>query len=114
MAKRPNNLKNQKKFSSEYQPENRGNKKGNKHKSTIVKKWLSVKLTVENPLTGELQELEVEDQITLAQIQNAMEGDATAYKLLMDNAYPKDNEEKEDINEIKVPAFVWGKNEEKE
>jgi capsid portal protein len=83
------NEKNLKKFSSEYQPEKNGRPKGSRNRSTIVRQWLEVIQQVNNPVTGQNEPLEIQDQITLQQIVKALEGDTNAYKELMDSAHGK-------------------------
>jgi hypothetical protein len=83
------NEKNLKKFTSEYQPEKNGRPKGSRNRSTIVRQWLEVIQQVNNPVTGQNEPLEIQDQITLQQIVKALEGDTNAYKELMDSAHGK-------------------------
>ena len=66
-----------------------GRPKGSRNRSTIVRHWLEVMQNVNNPVTGETQDLEIQDQITLQQIVKALEGDTNAYKELMDSAHGK-------------------------
>ena len=81
------NEENLKKFTSEYQPKNRGRKKGSKNRSTTARQWLEVNQKLRNPLTGENETMSQEDLMTLALIKKAREGDVRAYKELMDSAY---------------------------
>ncbi|WP_247236430.1 hypothetical protein [Telluribacter sp. SYSU D00476] len=83
------NEQNLKPFSSENQPKNRGRKPGSKNRSTIIREWLDVEQVTENPVTGEMQRLTVEEQITLSMVKKALLGDVNAYKALMDSAYGK-------------------------
>lgn len=65
-----------------------GRPKGTKNRSTIVRKWLEVIREEENPLTKEVENLSIEDKMTLMQIAKAIEqSDTGAYKQLMDSAY---------------------------
>jgi hypothetical protein len=78
-------------FTSENQPKNRGRKKGSKNRSTVLKKWLSVKREIkaeENP-KGEIVKGTVEDEIVLALIQKAAGGDVAAIKEIQDTMYGK-------------------------
>ena len=65
----------------------KGRPKGSLNRSTIAKKWLEAKSYVTNPLTKEKEWLSQEDQITLAQIREALKGNTPAYKNLKDCAY---------------------------
>lgn len=76
-------------FSSEYQPENRGRKPGSRTRAQVVKKWLEVAEEFRNPITKELEFLEQQDIITLRLIHAARNGDVSAFKELMDSAYGK-------------------------
>ena len=64
-----------------------GRPKGSRNRATIAKKWLEMARKLQNPLTGELESVSVEDEITLAQILKANKGDTNAYKALMDSAH---------------------------
>ena len=66
-----------------------GRPKGSRNRSTIVRQWLEVIQQVNNPVTGQNEPLEIQDQITLQQIVKALEGDTNAYKELMDSAHGK-------------------------
>jgi len=66
-----------------------GRPKGSRNRSTIVRQWLEVIQQVNNPVTGQNESLEIQDQITLQQIVKALEGDTNAYKELMDSAHGK-------------------------
>jgi hypothetical protein len=83
-----------------FQPGESGNPngrpKGARNRSTLVREWLEVKTKERNPITGETEELEQQDMMTLALIKKAREGDVQAYKELMDSAHGK-IEQKTDI-----------------
>jgi hypothetical protein len=66
-----------------------GRPKGVRNRSTVAREWLEVSQKIKNPLTGETQELEQQDIMTLALIKKAREGDVSAYRELMDSAYGK-------------------------
>lgn len=74
-----------------FKPGESGNPNGRpagvKNRSTIARKWLSTELTLKNPLTGEDQNMTLEDAITLAQIKRAKKGSPAAYKVIMDSAH---------------------------
>ena len=73
-----------------------GRPKGVRNRSTLVREWLEVKQKAKNPITGQTEELEQQDIMTLALIRKAREGDVQAYKELMDSAHGK-VEQKTDI-----------------
>jgi hypothetical protein len=83
-----------------FQPGESGNPsgrpKGSRNRSTLVREWLEVKQKERNPITGQTEELEQQDMMTLALIKKAREGDVQAYKELMDSAHGK-IEQKTDI-----------------
>jgi hypothetical protein len=99
----PENLKGK---GFDARPENinrEGREKGAKTRATIARKWLDVEIKAKNPLTGIEELLSQEDLITLAQIKAARQGEAQAYKVLMDSRFgaPKqdiDIEGKHSIN----------------
>jgi len=66
-----------------------GRPKGVRNRSTVAREWLEVSQKIKNPITGETQELEQQDIMTLALIKKAREGDVSAYRELMDSAYGK-------------------------
>lgn len=73
-----------------------GRPKGVRNRSTLVREWLEVKQKAKNPITGQTEELEQQDLMTLALIKKAREGDVQAYRELMDSAHGK-VEQKTDI-----------------
>jgi hypothetical protein len=70
-----------------------GRPKGSRNRSTIVKEWLDVLEKVKNPITGQTEELQQQDIITLALIKKARGGDVNAFKELMDSAYGRQKQE---------------------
>lgn len=73
-----------------------GRPKGARNRSTLVREWLEVKQKAKNPISGQTEELEQQDLMTLALIKKAREGDVQAYRELMDSAHGK-IEQKTDI-----------------
>lgn len=70
-------------------PKGRG--KGVKNRSTILKKWIKVRVKIKdksNPLMKEVNGT-VEDQISLALISKALKGDVQAIKEINDTLYGK-------------------------
>ena len=72
-----------------------GRPKGTKNRSTIIKKWLTALDKGKNPMTGDTEDMTVEDKMTLALISKALKGDTSAYKALMDSAYGQPKQELE-------------------
>lgn len=66
-----------------------GKKKGTKHIKTILKKYLSQKLDIENPTTGEMQELTLLEAGILKMIQQYIDGDDKARKEVFDRVFGK-------------------------
>ncbi len=64
-----------------------GRPKGSRNRSTIIKEWLETMEIVTNPITGEKEQLEQQDIMTLALIKKARKGDVQAYKELMDGSH---------------------------
>lgn len=67
----------------------KGRPKGKRSRSTVALEWLEVSQKVKNPISGNEEELEQQDIMTLALIKKAREGDVSAYRELMDSAYGK-------------------------
>lgn len=89
-----------------------GRPKGSRNRSTIVKEWLEVKEKVKNPITGQTEELEQQDIMTLALINKARKGDVYAYKELMDSAYDKVRQSVDHTTngkDINIPIIAWDK-----
>lgn len=57
------NLQNLKPFTSEYQPANRGRKKGSLNNATVTRKG-EAKVDFVNPITGEREKLTVEVMVS--------------------------------------------------
>ncbi len=66
-----------------------GRPKGTRNRSTVAKQWLETIETVKNPISGQVEQLDQQDIMTLALIKKARGGDVAAYKELMDSAYGK-------------------------
>jgi hypothetical protein len=77
------------KFKSGESGNPKGRPKGSRNRSTVARQWLEVSQKVKNPISGEVEELEQQDIMTLALIKKAREGDVSAYRELMDSAYDK-------------------------
>ena len=65
----------------------KGRTKGSRNRSTVIKRWLEAPKEGKNPITGEVEVLEVQDFLTLAQIGKGLKGDTNAYRELMDGAH---------------------------
>jgi len=66
-----------------------GRPKGSRNRSTLIREWLEVSQKIKNPITGEVEDLEQQDIMTLALIKKAREGDVSAFRELMDGAHGK-------------------------
>ncbi len=72
-------------FSKERQPEKEKRCVPKVHGKTILKRFLSIEMDSENPVTGETERLSVAEVIYLKQIAKAMnEGDFQSFKELCD------------------------------
>jgi len=85
----------------------RGRPKGAKSRSTVIKRWLEAMDKGKNPMTGEVEEMSVEDKMTLALIGKALKGDTSAYKALMDSAYGAPKQEIEETSTQVVTRIKW-------
>ena len=61
-----------------------GRPKGSLNSKTILQKFLDLKTDSENPITNEIENLTVAEQIHLKQIANALSGDLYSYKEIID------------------------------
>ena len=68
-----------------------GRPKGAKNRATTFKKFLSLKTLVDNPTSIEGTKIKgtIEDQIAMAQIKKALDGDLYAFREIMDAVYGK-------------------------
>lgn len=67
----------------------KGRTKGSRDRRTIVNQWLEAVKEARNPITGLNETLPIADQMVLALIGNALKGDVSAFKELMDSGYGK-------------------------
>lgn len=79
-----------------------GRPKGTKNRSTVIKRWLDAIDKGDNPITGETENMSIEDKMTIALLAKALKGDTQAYKALMDSAYgqPKQEVQQETTQEV--------------
>jgi hypothetical protein len=89
----------------------KGRPKGAKSRSTVIKRWLEAMDKGKNPMTGEVEEMSVEDKMTLALIGKALKGDTQAYKALMDSAYGQPKQEIENTGHSEVITRIKWKDE---
>jgi len=79
-----------------------GRPKGVKNRSTILRKWLELNEKLKNPITGEIEQLTVEDAVILALISKARKGDVAAIREILDTNYGKITENLNiETNELK-------------
>lgn len=83
----PENIKPPKKGEPSRNPN--GRPKGAKNRSTLLKKWLSVATTIKNPVTKEVEQITVEDEVVLSLINQARKGNVTAIREILDTTYGK-------------------------
>lgn len=88
-----------------------GRPKGSKNRSTVVKKWLEVMDKAKNPVSGEFEDMSIEDRITLSILLKALKGDTQAYKALMDSAYGQPKQEIENSGQSEIITRIRFKDE---
>jgi len=71
-------------FSKTYQPPNESKKVSKIHTKTILERFLSIEKDMVNPLTGLEDKLSIAELMHLKQIANAVQGDISAYKEIID------------------------------
>lgn len=90
-------------FSSENQPARKSSRKGIPNRSTVLKKWLSVKKDIKNPITKESEKGTFEDEIVFALINQARQGNVAAFREVMDTVYGKNSNTLELANKDDKP-----------
>ena len=85
------------------------NKKGSgKNRKTLLKKWLSVTETIENPITKEVQELKQLDIVVLSLVKEARKGNTKAIEMILDGLYGKLTDKiQHGIDETVTPPIKW-------
>lgn len=85
-----------------------GRPKGARGRATIIRRWLEAIDKAKNPITGDTEQMSVEDRMTLAILAKALKGDTNAYKALMDSAYgaPKQEIEETSTQEV-ITRIKW-------
>lgn len=71
-------------FTADRQPENRGRKPGVPSTAARLRRFLEVLQKTENPVTKELEELTVAEQMDLQQLSKALKGDTAAWEKILD------------------------------
>jgi len=88
------------KFSKEYQPKNRGRKKGIRDIKSVLEDFLFKKVKWDD-IDGKPKKMLVIDGLVAAQIRKAYEsGDTQAYKEIMDRYFGKVKDEVEHTGDI--------------
>ena len=67
----------------------KGRPVGSLNRSTVARRWLEAMKDSKNPITGVIENMMVQDAMTLALIGKALKGDVNAYRELMDSSYGK-------------------------
>ena len=67
----------------------KGRPKGSKNRSTLFRYWLDQQKEITNPITGEAETLDFENEIILATIERARNGDLKAVEIVLDALYGK-------------------------
>lgn len=85
-------------------PKGRG--KGVKNRSTILKKWIKVRVKIKDKSNPLLKEVDgtVEDQISLALINKALKGDVQAIREINDSLYGKVSDKVEVTGDLNITA----------
>jgi hypothetical protein len=84
-------------FTSDNQPKNRRSRKGIPNRSTVLKKWLTAKTKIINPITKDQERGTVEDEVVLALITKAVMGDVPAIREILDTMYGKLTDKQEQL-----------------
>lgn len=89
-----------------YHGQKGGHPKGQKNRSTLLKKWAEAVSEKKNPLTGEVEKMSQEDIAALALIFKAQKGDVPAFKEMMDTLYGKLQDNVNLMTEIDLSAHI--------
>jgi len=88
-----NNPPKHSQFKPGISPNPDGRPKGSKNRSTIFKKWMEIATKGKNPISGNDEEMSVEDKMVLKMISKVLvDGDVAAFKEAMDSMYGKHRE----------------------
>jgi len=82
-----------------------GKPKGIINSKTILERFLSIQKEMVNPLNDELENMTIAELMHLKQIANAMQGDLTAYKEILDRLEGKSLVKAEIKQEIEQKVF---------
>jgi len=98
--------KGAKPFTSKNQPQNRGRKEGTLNRSTILRYWMDQPIEVLNPISRKKQNGSVEDEVVLALVTKARQGDVPAIREVLDTLYGKltDKNELSGSVDVNVPS----------
>lgn len=72
-----------------------GRPKGTKNRATLIREKLEVLVKMEDPLSGTITEMTLQDAVVLTMIKKALAGDVPAAKELLDGAFGKITEKLE-------------------
>jgi hypothetical protein len=81
----------------------KGKPVGTRNRATIVKHWLEAIKEAKNPITGELEQLPIADQMVLSLIGKALKGDVSAFKELFDSGYGMNKQMIDQTNTHNIP-----------
>lgn len=109
----PENIKGQGFHTNPDRINRTGLNKGSRHRSTIAREWLETKIERKNPVTGQVEEAEIETHGTLEVVNVMLNSESEsakmqAYEKLMDSAYGKPNQPVEQTNIEGVTVIVGG------
>jgi len=87
-------------FSSENQPKNRGVKDG-PNRASVLKKWLFAEMEITNPITNQKEKGNAYNEVILALISKARQGDIQAIKEIQDTLHGKLTDKVQiDVNQL--------------
>jgi hypothetical protein len=89
-----------------YHGQKGGHPKGQKNRSTLLKKWAEAVSDKKNPITGEVEKMSQEDIAALALIFKAQKGDVPAFKEMMDTLYGKLQDNINLMSEIDLSGHI--------
>jgi hypothetical protein len=93
-------------FSSENQPERRGNIRGTEHSSTRLKRLLHAIQKAKNPVTKTDEEFTTLELMDAALMAKALKGDVAAYREILDRLEGKAVQKTEIAGSLNVTADV--------
>ena len=84
----------------------KGREKGSKNRLTLFREKMELRRKSFNSLTGETEEMEIQEEMVIRQIEKALEGDTAAFNVCIDSLHGKLNDKVEHTGKDGEPLRV--------